>query len=311
MDTSRKQEIGVGILVIVATALLAYMSIKVGAIAGIGERIEIEVVLSDAAGLTQGAAVRVAGVQVGQVDTMTVDHNQARLAVSLSADAQIREDAKVQVRARSVLGEKYLEITPVSRDTSPIQSGAILTVTTPQTEIDELVNALGPLVTAIDADAMHAAMKNLGETLKSDPEQIARMLKNIDKIIDNGARASEGLQGLMSDTQATLSALRTISADARPIIQRTGRIMGRVDTATERLPEISADVSAMVSDARRMIQDSQGLMKRLERSTVNLEKVLENVADLDKWELRRLLREEGILVRFKEAEVKPNEAEGD
>ena len=91
------------------------------------------------------------------------------------------------------------------------------------------------------------------------------------------------------------------------MIQRTDRIIGRVDTATENLPQISDDVQGMVSDARAMLNDSQALMKRLERSTAKIEKVLDNVAEIDKWELRRLLREEGILVRFKESEVSPDE----
>jgi phospholipid/cholesterol/gamma-HCH transport system substrate-binding protein len=308
MDASRKQEIGVGILVTVAAALLAFMSIKVGGMNALGDQIEIQVNLGDAAGLTEGAAVRVAGVQVGQVDTMRVNHNQARLAVSLGNSAQIREDAKVQVRARSVLGEKYLEITPVSRDTPLLKAGAILSVTTPQTEIDELVNSLGPLVTALDAEALHEAMARLGDELERDPDQIARMLGNIDTIINNGAKASASLDVLVSETRSTLSSVRQVTSDARPIIQRTGRIMERVDTASEDLPQISSDVSAMVADARTMIKDSQALMSRLERSTVKLERVLDNVADLDKWELRRLLREEGILVRFKESTVEPDEA---
>jgi alpha-ketoglutarate-dependent taurine dioxygenase len=41
----------------------------------------------------------------------------------------------------------------------------------------------------------------------------------------------------------------------------------------------------------------------VERSTDSIETVLANLSEIDKWELRRLLREEGILVRFKENQV--------
>jgi phospholipid/cholesterol/gamma-HCH transport system substrate-binding protein len=310
MNTSRKQEIGVGILVIVAGALLAFMSIKVGALSNVGEEIDVEITLGDAAGLTEGAAVRVAGVQVGQVNTMGVDHDQARLSVSIAKSAQIRKDAELQVRARSILGEKYLEITPKSTDAPLIENGASLAVTTPQTEIDELVNSLGPLVSAIDAEAMHQAMEHLGEALEKDPHRIARLLENIDTIIGNGANASQSLDGLVSDTRSTLSSVRQVTNDTRPLLQRTQKIMGRVDTATENLPKIAGDVEAMVADARNMVKDSHALMQRLERSTEKIEIVLDNLSEIDKWELRRLLREEGILVRFKESEVDPAESKG-
>ena len=305
MNASRKQEIGVGILVLVAAVLLAIMSIKVGALAQVGDQIRVTVVLSDAAGLTEGAAVRVAGVQVGQVNGMGVDHDKARLDVTLSQDAGLRSDAKLQVRARSILGEKYLELTPQSKDAPLIADGAELMVPTPQTEIDELVNSLGPLVSAMDAEAMYLAMERLGDALEKDPDQIARMLQNVDTILSNGAAASGDLDGMMSDTRETLSTLNQMVKDARPMLAKTDTVMGRIDSATEGLPKISEDVEVMVSDARAMVKDSHALLKRLEGSMDDLETVLENMSEIDKWELRRLLREEGILVRLKRSSVAP------
>ena len=305
MNASRKQEIGVGILVLVAAVLLAIMSIKVGALAQVGDQIRVTVVLSDAAGLTEGAAVRVAGVQVGQVNGMGVDHDKARLDVTLSQDAGLRSDAKLQVRARSILGEKYLELTPQSKDAPLSADGAELTVPTPQTEIDELVNSLGPLVSAMDAEAMYLAMERLGDALEKDPDQIARMLQNVDTILSNGAAASGDLDGMMSDTRETLGTLNQMVKDARPMLAKTDTVMGRIDSATEGLPKISEDVEVMVSDARAMVKDSHALLKRLEGSMDDMETVLENMSEIDKWELRRLLREEGILVRLKRSSVDP------
>lgn len=305
MNASRKQEIGVGILVLVAAVLLAIMSIKVGALAQVGDQIRVTVVLSDAAGLTEGAAVRVAGVQVGQVNGMGVDHDKARLDVTLAQSAGLRADAKLQVRARSILGEKYLELTPQSKDAPLIADGAELMVPTPQTEIDELVNSLGPLVSAMDAEAMYLAMERLGDALEKDPDQIARMLQNVDTILSNGAAASGDLDGMMSDTRETLSTLNQMVKDARPMLAKTDTVMGRIDSATEGLPKISEDVEVMVSDARAMVKDSHALLKRLEGSMDDLETVLENMSEIDKWELRRLLREEGILVRLKRSSVAP------
>ena len=307
MNASRKQEIGVGILVLVAAVLLAVMSIKVGALAQVGDQIRVTVVLSDAAGLTEGAAVRVAGVQVGQVNGMGVDHDKARLDVSLSESAGLRADVKLQVRARSILGEKYLEITPQSTDAPLIADGAELSVPTPQTEIDELVNSLGPLVSAMDAEAMYLAMERLGDALEKDPDQIARMLQNVDTILSNGASASGDLDGMMSDTRETLSTLNKMVKDTRPMLAKTDKVMGRIDSATEGLPKISEDVEVMVSDAREMVKDSHALLKRLEGSMDDMETVLENMSEIDKWELRRLLREEGILVRLKRSNVDPKE----
>jgi phospholipid/cholesterol/gamma-HCH transport system substrate-binding protein len=307
MVSSRKQEIGVGVLVLVAFGLLAFMSIKVGALRNVGQELEVQVLLGDAAGLSDGAAVRIAGVQVGQIQQMDVEHDQARITMAIAKSAGVRDDVKIQVRARSILGEKYLEITPVSKDAPLLAEGATLEVTSPQTEIDELVNSLGPLIRAIDADAVNMAMGRLTAALEDDPDRVVRMFRDVETILSNSAKASGSLEGLMSETRSTLSSVRQISAESRPMIQRSSAIVTKVDTATDKLPQITEDIQVAVSDTRKMIADSHKLIQRLESSAETLETIFENLSEIDRWELRRLLREEGILVRFKENEVKEPE----
>ena len=307
MVSSRKQEIGVGVLVLVAFGVLAFMSIKVGALRNVGQELEVQVLLNDAAGLSDGAAVRIAGVQVGQIQQMDVEHDQARITMAIAKSAGVRDDVKIQVRARSILGEKYLEITPVSKDAPLLVEGATLEVTSPQTEIDELVNSLGPLIRAIDADAVNVAMGRLTAALEDDPDRVVRMFRDVETILSNSAKASGSLESLMSETRSTLSSVRQISAESRPMIQRSSAIVTKVDTATDKLPQLTEDIQVAVSDTRKMIADSHKLIQRLESSAETLETIFENLSELDKWELRRLLREEGILVRFKENEVKEPE----
>jgi len=307
MAGSRKHEIGVGILVVVASGLLAYMSMQVGALRNLGEQLELTVELSDAAGLSDGAAVRIAGVQVGQVTGMGVEHDKAVLTVSVNQSAKVREDASVQVRARSILGEKYLEITPQSEDARLLSSGEQLLVQRSQTEIDELVNTLGPLVEAVDAEALGASMDKLTEALEDDPDRLARMFRDLDTMLQNGAAASQDLPVAVDETRSTLTQIRLAAKETRPIIARSEKVLGRLDTATESLPEISEDVKLLVKDTRLLVSDSRATLERIERMTTDMETVLKNFSEIDKWELRRLLREEGILLRVRKSQVEEQE----
>ena len=307
MNNSRKHEIGVGILVITAAALLAFMAVKVGSLRNVGEEINVKVIVGDAAGLSEGAAVRIAGVQVGQIGTMTVVHDKAELSIMLAKSAQVREDAKIQVRARSILGEKYLEVTPMSKDAPLVADGATIQVSKAQTEIDELVNSLGPLVTAVDADAVNAAMNRLSSALEEDPERIANMLRDIETILGNGAEASDSLPSLVADTRDTLNSVKGAADDVRPMINQANRIVNKVDEATETLPQMANDLEATLQETRALMADGRALMDQMQSSTESIQTVLNNVSEIDKWELRRLLREEGILIRLKKDQVEPVE----
>jgi phospholipid/cholesterol/gamma-HCH transport system substrate-binding protein len=307
MNNARKHEFGVGILVIVAMGLLAYMAVKIGGLRNVGEEITVNMVIGDAAGLSEGAAVRIAGVQVGQIGAMSVIHDKAQLTTMVAKSAQLREDATIQVRARSILGEKYLEITPYSTDAPLVKDGATLTVSKVQTEIDELVNSLGPLVNAVDADAVNAAVQRLSAALEEDPERIANMLKDVETILGHGAEASASLPALIADTRSALETVQGAATDVRPLIQRTNRIVSRVDEATQALPQMTSDLQATLQETRALVSDGRTIMEQMQSSTDNIQTILDNVSEIDKWELRRLLREEGILIRLKKGDVEPSE----
>jgi phospholipid/cholesterol/gamma-HCH transport system substrate-binding protein len=303
MAGSRKHEIGVGVLVLIAGGLLAYMSMQVGALRTLGDEVQLTVELADAAGLSDGATVRIAGVQVGQVQQMSVEHDKAVISISVSQDAAVREDASILVRARSILGEKYLEISPRSQDARLLVDGDRLIVSRSQTEIDELVNTLGPIVEAMDAEAVGVAMDRLAQALQDDPSRLARMLQDMDTMMANGAVASQDLPEAVQETRRTLTEIRAAAQQTRPLIARSNQVLSRLDAASESVPEITEDVKLLVKDTRSLVKDSRTTLERIERMSVDMETVMKNMAEIDKWELRRLLREEGILLRFRKSEV--------
>ena len=125
MSRTRTREIGVGALLVASLGLLAWMSIQVGALQGMGPAVAVSATLDDAAGLTEGAEVKVAGVAVGVVTRLTVDHDVAVVDFEVRESAGLRRDAIVQVRARSLLGEKYLDVSPQGRDAALLRDGAL------------------------------------------------------------------------------------------------------------------------------------------------------------------------------------------
>lgn len=305
MQRSRKQEVGVGVLVVVTVALLAFMSLKVGALRGFGDTIAVRVVLADAAGLTEGATVKVAGVDVGRVAALRVDHDRALLDVELDAAAGLRTDAVVQVRARSVLGEKYLALTPQSREAPLLTDGAELVAARGATEIDELVNRLGPLLGAVEPEALQSAVAALVGAINEDPARPARMLRDAETILANGAQASAALPGLVADARRTLDAVDRTVADARPILAKANSAVARLDTTAAALPAAVDDGRALIGDARAAVADSRRVLAAMDSRTAELQRILDNLAEIDKWELRRLLREEGIVVRLRSSTVTP------
>ncbi len=308
----RRHELGVGVLLLGALVLLAWMAIKVGAIGSLEQQVVVRARIRDAAGIKPGAAVSVAGVDVGKVMSMGLDHDVATAKLTLDAAAGLRQDARLRIRARSVLGEKYLELLPRSRDTPLLQDGDLLEVDGEQTEIDEMVNAMGPLLGAIDPETLAAALSAVGTALDEDPERLARMLENADAILRDGAETTEALPGLVARLDGTLDrvdamvdSLQARASEARAPLQHADELVLELRQTRVEVDGLVGDGRAAVADAREAMGSARELMDGFGGIDDDVRRVLSNLVEIDKWELRRLLREEGILIRVKAREVVP------
>ena len=312
MARSRKQEIGVGALLIVALSLLALMAVKTNSCTGGRDHISVTATLPDAGGISDGSLVKIAGVDVGTVTGLTVVDGQAQLALSIDRSLDIRQDAVVQIRARSVLGEKYIGLTTGTDAAPPLADGDRLTNTRGQTEIDELVNAMGAVLADIDGQALSKALESLARALEEDPERASRMLADAEVILDNVATASADLPALSTAAAETLSRIDGMAEDMRPLTREGRVVLSRISTATEGLPQASEEATATLTETRALINEtrqavSQGeeLLSLIQDNSDDIELIIDNLSEIDKWELRRLLREEGIRVRLRSQTVVP------
>jgi len=92
------------------------------------------------AGLNVGAPVRLAGVQVGRVDSETVDPKTylAVVGMTLRQGLEIPKDSSVVVSSESLLGGEYLSIQP-GADEKMLQAGQRFTITQGAVSIEQLL----------------------------------------------------------------------------------------------------------------------------------------------------------------------------
>jgi len=291
-----KYEAGVGCLVVVAGGLLAFMALQVGAIRGLGDRVQVSVVLDDAAGLSTGAVVSIAGVQIGRVSALEVDFDKAHATLELDADAQVRSDATVVMRARSVLGEKYLEIVPESRDAPVLASGDTLTKTVGSVEIDQLVTRMAPLVEALDPAMMRQVGASLSTALAADPDRPARMLADAERALANAADASEDLPELVGEARTTLASVKKTSDAARPILAKAEGTVTRLDALVASVPP--EELPALLAEVRAAVRDGRAILTKVDGSATDVSEILGKLNGITPEELAYWAREEGVLIRL-------------
>lgn len=128
------------VFVAVAFLVFAYTSTSSGSFSGY----ELRARFSSADGITPGTDVRLHGVKIGSVSSVSLDSKTyaAIIHVSVRSDVQVPDDSSVKVTSAGLLGNSYLAVQPGGSD-KMLQPGAEITNT--QGSID-LMSLIGRVI---------------------------------------------------------------------------------------------------------------------------------------------------------------------
>ena len=117
MNQTTRTEIVVGFFVLIGIACLGYLAIKLGKLEVMGSG--GYTVLADfpsVAGLKIGDPVEIAGVKIGRVETIRLVEDRARLELRIQDGMQLQDDVIASVRARGLIGDKFVLLSPGASD---------------------------------------------------------------------------------------------------------------------------------------------------------------------------------------------------
>jgi len=113
-----RSEMIVGLFVLVGLACLGYLAIKLGKLEVFGATgYTLAADFPSVAGLKVGDPVEIAGVRIGRVDSIGLsEDDRARLTLRLNDGVKLQDDAIASVRARGLIGDKFVLISPGASD---------------------------------------------------------------------------------------------------------------------------------------------------------------------------------------------------
>lgn len=304
-----RHEVAVGVLLLVALVLLAWMAIQAGGLRVESGDIRLEARFDDVAGLDRGAVVSVAGVDVGRVTDIQVEGADARVTLAVRGDLALDRDTAAHVRARSLLGEKYVDLVPSGGGGPTLGDGDVIARTSSQLAVEEAVGSLGPLLDQVDVVALAQALNALSSAVNSDPELLPQALADLGAAASDLRQASQDAPALVQEVRAAVSEVRTLGREARPVLQRADRLLAEAEGLVDPVQAAADDLPALVSEGQAAVDELREILARVEGSSEDLATVLENLSEVDLLAIRRLLREDGVRVRLFGGQVEPPEAE--
>ena len=108
-----RTEFYVGLFVIIGLLSTGYLTTRIGEFSFLPQnRYFVYGYFSSAAGLKPGARVEIAGVEIGNIEDITIDKERlvAKVIFGIDKDIELSEDSIASVRTSGIIGEKFMNI---------------------------------------------------------------------------------------------------------------------------------------------------------------------------------------------------------
>ncbi|MDA8359464.1 MAG: MCE family protein [Actinomycetota bacterium] len=233
--------------------LLVGLAVKIGNISLFSSRRTYYAQLADVTGLTSGDQVDIAGVEVGQVGSITLQRTHALVSMSVNVDVSLRQGTDVGLRWLNVLGQKQIYLYPATQGPM-LKPGATIPLShdVSDASVDAFLNSIGPFLSAINPSEANAFVENVSGALEGDTAEI-------NQLINNGATISQTVGAL--DTQV-------------------GAVIDSLDQVLTAIASRSSDVSSLVSNLQTVSQSLASRNDLLDQVVVNLSQVTGDLANL-------------------------------
>jgi len=247
----------VGLLVI-GVLLLAAFNIESLPLPGRGHT--YHAAFSEAGGLKVGDEVQIAGVRVGKVTSIELDGGHVAVAFTVEPGARFGRDTGAAVKTKTLLGKKYLALTPAGpgqldadhpiplvrtvASYDVIDAFSDLTTTTEQIDVPQLSKSLDVLATefADSPPAVKASLDGLtrlSRTISSRDAQLRQLVAH--------ARAVSGTLANHNDQVATLI------TDGDLLLAELQRRREAIHTLLTSTSELAEQVTGLVRDNRAQL----------------------------------------------------------
>ncbi|HMZ51415.1 MAG TPA: MlaD family protein [Candidatus Sumerlaeota bacterium] len=281
MNASRKNEVIVGIFVLLAFAALFGLTFVIQGSTGMNPY-HVRTQYPNVSGLEIGSPVLVQGFRTGRVIKMTPGERgpDGRATVVVTAEVSrsipIYKNAEVKLVQQGFIGDKRLEIDPGTEEAGEIEMNQMVTGV-PPTDLDVIIKKGQKMM-----DDLSVTLENV-RNLTSDQERIAK----IDATIANIQKSSDELRAMMAENReaikVTVANVQELTEKGKSIADKTDAAMADAQTVIadfkNNTKELTEKVNAILAKADTASANANELMVSSKREIEELSDSLQKTSE--------------------------------
>ncbi|MFF4396487.1 MCE family protein [Streptomyces sp. NPDC001480] len=279
----------IGAVGLTVLALLTVAAFNADSLPFIGGGRTYSAAFSEAGGLRPGDEVRIAGVKVGKVEDVDLDGDHVKVTFEVKGDPRFGTRTGASVRVKTILGAKYLALSP--KGPGQLQPGSEIPLGRTVAAYD-VVQAFSDLTTTsekVDTGRLAKALDTISTTFQDSPAEVRASIKGLSRISRTVASRDKALSELLRHAKGTTGVLADRSADFTALVDDGDKLFQEISKrrkAIHNLLKTSAalgiELSGLVEDNDKEIGPALGglnhVVQMLERNQASLDRSVKLLA---------------------------------
>jgi phospholipid/cholesterol/gamma-HCH transport system substrate-binding protein len=285
LDLDRR---AMGLVGLVLLGALVAASFAIGTVGLLQDTYEMSGVFDDVGGLREGAAVEVAGVQVGTVTSIDPDFERGQVVVGWEVDdgVDVAADASAEIRPSTLLGGSVVRLwgpvrSPLAADLDVEERRIPLERTSTPTNIVDLVDDTTSTLAELDTDLVDEVVGQLGTVLDGVGDELPELFGHLGQLADVMESGAEDIEQLVDDGEVLTRAVldreeeldRLLVSAQRLLAELTDRrdelalVLGDGHDLVVRLTDLLADRAEDLADVSADLHTAVEMVGGLEEQT--------------------------------------------
>ena len=246
-------------------AALVFLAFNAQSLPLIGGGTVYRAQFSEAAGLQAGDTVRVAGVKVGEVESLALEDGAVTVEMRVK-DAFVGDRSEAAIKIETVLGAKYVALVPRGAQPLDPEQRIPLERTASPYDVVEAFNGLSSTVQEIDTAQLASSFEVLADTFSETPEEVQTSLQGLARLSDTIASRDAQLRELLSATRQVTQVLADRNGEFTQLILDSNTLLTEVQERRELIDSILTSTQELARQLSGLVADNrEGLTPALQQ----------------------------------------------
>ena len=254
----------------------------------------ISAVFTSATGVYPGDEVRVSGVKVGTIRSITPEGTQTRLILDVDRDVPIPADAKAVIVAQNLVAARYVQLAPAYRSSGPtLPDDAVIPLERTavpvewdevKTQLTRMATELGPR-SGIDGTSVSRFIDSAANALDGNGQKLHDTITQLAGVSRIMAEGSGNIVEIIKNLQTFVTALRDSNTQVVSFQNRLATLTSVVDGSSADLDAALKNLSVATVEVQRFVA---GTRDQTAEQVQRLANVTQNLVD-NKMNLQNIL----------------------